>query len=78
MDLGYMQDWNGADVAPGTGYAETGYSLTAIAGHVYAIKTGDNLYGKIQIMDMDVGAGWLSFKTFYQTQVWNRQYKIRP
>jgi hypothetical protein len=78
MDLGYMQDWNDADVAPDTGYAETGYSLTAIPGHVYAVETGDNHYGKIQIIDLDVGAGWLSLKACFQTKGGERQYKIRP
>lgn len=78
MDLGYMQDWDDADVAPGSGYASTGYSLTAIPGHVYAIKAGDNHYGKIQIIDLDVGTGWMSFKACYQSQTGNRQYKPRP
>ena len=78
MDLGYMQDWNDADVAPQTGYAQTGYSLTAIPGHVYAIKTGDNHYGKIQISQVNIGAGWLSFKACYQTKEDERQYKARP
>lgn len=78
MDLGYMQDWNEADVAPATGYANTGYSLTAIPGHVYAIKTGDNYYGKIQLISVDKDAGWLTFKACYQTLAGNRQYKIRP
>jgi hypothetical protein len=78
MDLGYMKDWNDADIAPDTGYAKTGYSLTAIPGHVYAIKTGDNHYGKIQLIKVEVEAGWLSLKACYQTQAGNRQYKIRP
>lgn len=78
MDLGFMSDWDDADMAPETGYAPTGYSLYAIEGHVYAIKTGDNHYGKIQIMDLDVGAAWLSFKACYQTKKEERQYKIRP
>ena len=78
MDLGYMQDWNDADIAPQAGYAQTGYSLTAIPGHVYAIKTGDNHYGKIQISQVNIGARWLSFKACYQGQKDNRQYKIRP
>jgi hypothetical protein len=78
MDLGYMQEWNDADLAPSAGYAATGYSLTAIPGHVYAVKTGDNHYGKIQVIDMDVDAGWVSFKACYQTQAGNRQYKPKP
>jgi hypothetical protein len=78
MDLGYMQDWNDADVAPDSGYAKTGYSLTAIPGHIYAIKTGDNHYGKIQVMEVNVDVGWLSLKACYQSQAGNHQYKIRP
>jgi hypothetical protein len=78
MDLGYMKDWNDADIAPDTGYAATGYSLTAIPGHVYAVKTGDNHYGKIQVLELNVNAEWLSLKACYQTQAGNRQYKIRP
>ncbi len=78
MDLGYMQDWNDADLAPASGYAATGYSLNAIAGHVYAIKTGDNHYGKIQVISLNVDAGWVSFKACYQTQTGNRQYKPKP
>jgi hypothetical protein len=78
MDLGYMQDWNDADMAPSSGYAATGYSLTAIPGHVYAVKTGDNHYGKIQVINLNVDAGWVSFKACYQTQAGNRQYKPKP
>jgi hypothetical protein len=78
MDLGYMSDWDDADLAPSSGYAATGYSLTAIPGHVYAVKTGDNHYGKIQVVNLDVDVGWVSFKACYQTQVGNRQYKPQP
>jgi hypothetical protein len=78
MDLGYMQDWDDADVAPQTGYAETGYSLTAIPGHVYAVKTGDNHYGKVQVLNRNVAAGWVSLKACYQTKAGERQYRIRP
>ena len=78
MDLGYMQDWNDADIAPQTGYAQTGYSVYAVKGHVYAIKTGNNHYGKIQIIDLDVDAQWLSLKACYQTKEGEPQYKIRP
>jgi len=78
MDLGFMSDWNDADIAPDTGYAPTGYSVFAIVGHVYAIKTGDNHYGKIQVINLHVGAGRLKFKACYQTKEGEPQYKIRP
>ncbi len=78
MDLGYMNDWNEADVAPETGYAPTGYSVYAIQGHVYAIRTGDNHYGKIQILELDVNLVRLILKACYQTKAGERQYKIIP
>ena len=78
MDLGYMKDWNDADIAPDTGYADPGYSVYAIAGHVYAIKTGDNHYGKIQLIEVKGKDGWLSLKACYQTKEGEPQYKIRP
>lgn len=79
MDLGYMSDWNDADVAPENGYANTGYSLTALVGHVYAIRTGDNHYGKIQILDMDdLDYKWVSFKACYQPDTGNREYRLKP
>ena len=78
MDLGYMNDWNEADIAPETGYAPTGYSVFAIQGHVYAVKTGDNHYGKIQILDLSVRDVKITLKACYQTEAGERQYKIRP
>ena len=78
MDLGYLQDWDDADTASASGYAATGYSLTAIPGHVYAIKTGDNHYGKIQVIGVEVDPGRLWFRACYQTQAGNRQYKPHP
>jgi len=78
MDLGYMQDWDEADYAPASGYASTGYSLTCLIGHVYAIKTGDNHYAKIQITDMSVPSSWIKFKACYQTDAGNREYKPKP
>ena len=78
MDLGYMTDWNDADIAPETGYAPAGYSVFAIQGHVYAVKTGDDHYGKIQIIELNESAGWLSLKACYQTKAGERQYRIRP
>lgn len=78
MDLGFMQDWDDADYAPASGYASTGFSLTCLIGHVYAIKTGDNHYGKIQITDVRVPDGWIMFKACYQTDAENREYKLNP
>ena len=78
MDVGFMQDWDDADYAPASGYASTGFSLTCLIGHVYAIKTGDNHYGKIQIVDLSVPDGWIKFKACYQRDAENREYKPNP
>jgi hypothetical protein len=80
QDLGYMSDWDDADVAPSTGYFPSGYSVQAIEGHVYAIKTGDSPahYGKIHVLEVSIPNAWVSFKACYQTDPGNRQYKIKP
>jgi hypothetical protein len=76
QDLGYMSDWNEADIAPALGYASTGHSLEAIATHVYAIKTGDNHFAKIQITGMDgLNYSWIRFKAAYQPDPNNREYR---
>ena len=79
MDLGYMSDWNDADMAPADGYFPTGYSVQAIQGHVYAVKTGSPThYGKIHVLDVSIPGAWVEFKACYQTDPGNRQYKIKP
>lgn len=49
QDLGYMENLDDANVAPAQGYSDTGESLVVLLGHVYAIQTGDNHYGKLVI-----------------------------
>jgi hypothetical protein len=75
QDIGYMQDWQDADVAPADGYVETGHSIEAILGHVYAIRTADNRYGKIQVTGLNVSGGTIDFKAAFQTQAGNPDYK---
>lgn len=73
QDLGYMSDWDLADVAPSDGYSDPGYSLTAIMGHVYAIHTGDDHYAKIQITEIDGNHESITFKAAYQSDQGNPQ-----
>jgi hypothetical protein len=73
QDLGYMSDWDGADVAPSDGYSNPGFSLTAIMGHVYAIHTGDDHYAKIQITAIDGNLESITFKAAYQADQGNPQ-----
>jgi hypothetical protein len=75
QDIGYMADWDDADRAPAAGYAATGHSVEAIMGHVYAVKTSDVNYAKIQVTDLDTNDGWIEIKTAYQPQVGNTEYK---
>ena len=65
MDLGYMSDWNQDGSLPTEGYPITGYAVTALIGHVYAVCTQlvpkpktygydcapNANYGKIQVLD---------------------------
>jgi hypothetical protein len=79
QDLGYMADWDEADIAPGPGYFPSGYSVQAIEGHVYAVKTHiPTHYGKIHVLEVSNTSGWVSFKACYQTDPGNREYKIKP
>jgi hypothetical protein len=79
QDLGYMSDWDDADVAPGPGYFPSGYSVQALEGHVYAVKTAILAhYGKIHILEVNIQDAWVSFKACFQTDPGNREYKIKP
>jgi hypothetical protein len=75
QDIGYMSDWDDADMAPSSGYATTGHSVEALMGHVYAIKTGDNHYAKIHITGLDAGSDWIRFRAAYQPDWGNPEYR---
>lgn len=47
QDLGYMGNLDGSDVAPEQGYSDSGESVILTVGHVYAVHTGDNRFGKL-------------------------------
>ncbi len=78
MDLGFMSDWDDADTAMAAGYVDPGYSLTAVPGHVYSVKTGDNHYAKIHVEETNITDGWVTFKACYQTKPGSRQFKTKP
>jgi hypothetical protein len=79
QDLGYMADWDEADMAPGSGYFPSGYSVQAIEGHVYAVKTASPThYGKIHVLEVSITNAWVSFKACFQPDSGNRQYKSKP
>jgi hypothetical protein len=75
QDLGYMGDWDLADVPPQDGYADTGHSVEALLGHVYAVWTGDEHFAKVQVTDFDVTDGWVKVKAAYQPKSNEPEYK---
>lgn len=79
QDLGYMDNLDGADVAPEFGYSEEGKSIAVLLGHVYAVKTGDGYYGKMIITDIGAAPYYsIKFNAAFQTQKGNRNYKMNP
>lgn len=78
QDLGYMSNWDYADVAPTTGYPSSDFSVTAIPLHVYAVKTTGVNYAKIFVSGItgsaadnsDVATVWVA----YQTDTGNPDY----
>jgi hypothetical protein len=75
QDLGYMSDWDLADQAPTQSYADAGHSVEALLGHVYAVWTGTNHFGKVQVTDFDVDDGWVELKAAYQPKLGEPEYK---
>jgi len=68
QDLGFMDNWDDADAAPPSGYAGAGHSVEALVGHVYAVWTVDDYYGKIRVMDIDHDYEWIKIKAAFQPQ----------
>ncbi|MBN2010592.1 hypothetical protein JW960_14695 [candidate division KSB1 bacterium] len=78
QDLGYMNDLDGSDIAPEAGYSEQGKSIAALIGHVYAVKTGENKYGKLIITNISSSDYSIEFNAAFQLQEGNRNYKLVP
>jgi len=77
--LGYMDNLDAADIAPADGYSEEGKSIAVLLGHVYAVKTGDNHYGKLIITNIGGAPDYsITFNAAFQTQAGNRNYKAIP
>ena len=76
QDSGYMDHLDGADIAPDKGYSEQGKSIAVLLGHVYAVKTGNNKYGKLLITKIGGAPDYeITFNAAFQTQAGNRNYK---
>jgi hypothetical protein len=79
QDLGYMDDLDDSDMAPVTGYSANGKSISVLLGHVYAIRTGDDHYGKLVITQIDsVENNYaITFNAALQLNSGDRNYKIK-
>jgi hypothetical protein len=74
-DLGYMADWDGSDVAPGDGYAGNGESVLLTVGHVYAVRTGANRFGKIIVTTIVTAPDFtVTFNAAFQTKTGDPNY----
>jgi hypothetical protein len=79
QDLGYMGSLDDADIAPSAGYSEQGKSISVLAGHVYAVKTGDNKYGKLIITAIGSAPDYsITFNAAFQNLSGERNYKVVP
>lgn len=79
QDLGYMTDLSEADMAPAAGYSDEGKSIAVLLGHVYAVKTGDNHYGKLIITNIGGAPDYaITFNAAFQMQAGNQNYKPIP
>jgi hypothetical protein len=75
QDLGYMTDLDGSDVAPSDGYAGNGESVLLTVGHVYAIRTGANRYGKIIVTTIEGAPDYrVTFNAAFQTKTGEPDY----
>ena len=64
-----MADLDGADVAPVDGYAGNGESVLLTVCHVYAIRTGDDRYGKIIVTEITGSPDFtVTFNAAFQTK----------
>jgi hypothetical protein len=74
QDLGFMADLNGSDVAPEDGYAGNGNSVLLSAGHVYAVKTGNDHFGKFIVTSINETARTVTFNAAFQTRPGDPNY----
>jgi len=77
QDLGFVESWDAIDAAPlGLGsYPAADFSVQALAGHVYAVFTGDNHYAKIWVSSLNLGDFGYQLRVAYQPQTGNNELK---
>jgi hypothetical protein len=75
QDMGYTSSLYDIVKSPTKGWSPTGDAV-AIAGHTYVIRTWDNHYAKIRIVDLS--ASTVQFDWAYQLQADNPFLKLNP
>jgi hypothetical protein len=77
QDLGYASSWDEIDKVPlGAGsYPDATHSVEVLAGHVYAVFTGDNHYGKIWVSSLHTTDFGFTCRVAYQPQAGSTELK---
>ena len=77
QDLGFVSSWDEIDKAPlGAGsYPDASHSVEVLAGHVYAVFTGDNHYGKIWVSSLHTTDFGFTCRVAYQSQAGSTELK---
>jgi hypothetical protein len=75
QDLGFVATWDEVDEAPlgGASYPNADFSVQALPGHVYAVFTPDNHYGKIWVRSLNSGNFGMQVSVAYQPQSGNNE-----
>lgn len=79
QDVGFVNSWDEIDAAPlGAGsYPDATHSVEVLAGHVYAVFTGDNHYAKVWVSSLHTGDLGYACRVAYQPQAGNNDLKPR-
>ena len=77
QDVGFVASWDEIDQAPlGLGsYPDASHSVEVLAGHVYAVFTGDNHYAKVWVSALHLADLGYSCRVAYQPQAGNNELK---
>ena len=73
QDMGYTNSLYDIAESPTRGWSPTG-DMVAIVGHTYVVRTWDNHYAKIRIVDLSTTA--VQFDWAYQLQAYNPYLKL--
>lgn len=75
QDLGFVSTWDEVDKVPLnlSSYPSDNFSVQALPGHVYGIRTGDNHYAKIWVRTVNSNNFGVRLSVAYQPQAGNNE-----